>query len=151
MAHPATQVVVNVSTVEMTPENGSTELWLGSHLDTAMHIGMRSITVPEEWLEARRKVVPPMQPTVEKGSMLIRDIRLWHRGTPNRSDKPRTMIAMIHKPSWYAYADSLVFPTSAKPFFEHPVLKTEARFTDDPIDHIQSPSAYDYDGSGPNK
>jgi ectoine hydroxylase-related dioxygenase (phytanoyl-CoA dioxygenase family) len=35
------------------------------------------------------------------GSLLIRDIRMWHRGTPNRSDAARPNLAMVYFRSWF--------------------------------------------------
>jgi ectoine hydroxylase-related dioxygenase (phytanoyl-CoA dioxygenase family) len=31
---------------------------------------------------------------VKKGSIIIRDLRLWHGGKPNLSEDPRVMLAM---------------------------------------------------------
>ena len=47
-----------------------------------------------EIVEARREIRPPMQPTVKKGDIVIRDLRLWHAGMPNETDKERIMIAI---------------------------------------------------------
>lgn len=35
------------------------------------------------------------------GSVLVRDARMWHRGTPNRSTEKRSMLAMVFSRSWY--------------------------------------------------
>ena len=34
------------------------------------------------------------------GSLLVRDMRMWHRGTPNRSEAPRPNIAFIYSRHW---------------------------------------------------
>jgi hypothetical protein len=34
------------------------------------------------------------------GSLLIRDMRMWHRGTPNRSNEPRPNMALIYSRFW---------------------------------------------------
>lgn len=142
-ATPAFALVVNVPMVDMAPENGSTELWPGSHLDTAMPTG-RDIKVPEELLEKRRRIAPPIQPTVKAGSVLIRDIRLWHAGMPNRTERPRPMIAMIHWIGWWRDDERLTFPKGTEEFFAHPDLRTNADFVDGPIDYIHHPQAYDF-------
>jgi ectoine hydroxylase-related dioxygenase (phytanoyl-CoA dioxygenase family) len=36
----------------------------------------------------------PCQPVVKKGSVVVRDLRLWHGGCPNLSEVPRVMLAM---------------------------------------------------------
>ena len=77
--------------------------------------------------------------------MLIRDIRLWHAGMPNRTSAPRPMIAMIHTCQWLATGTPLVFPTGTESFFDHPILTTAARFTGDPIDHVAAPRGFEYE------
>jgi hypothetical protein len=134
-AHPAAQLVVNVPTVDVSAENGATEIWLGTHRDLTVGVG-GDIEVPLDALEARRKEVPPIQPTIRRGSIMIRDIRLWHAGMPNRTAAPRPMIAMIHSISWLGSGNPLEFPTGTESFFDHPKLITAARFSDEPLDHI---------------
>lgn len=140
---PAFGVVVNVPVVTMTPENGSTEVWPGSHKDTSFSIYQGSIRIPEETLEARRKVAPPVQPVVEQGDLLIRDIRLWHAGMPNRTQEPRPMIAMIHWKSWWNDGEPIRMPKGTEEFFQHPVLKTNVRFLDE-VDYLMHNHAYDF-------
>ncbi|MBV9852288.1 MAG: phytanoyl-CoA dioxygenase family protein [Armatimonadetes bacterium] len=144
VATPPFGVVVNVPVVDMTPENGSTEIWPGTHRDTTVFIQHGDIKVPQDKLEARRADVPPLQPVVRAGSVVIRDLRLWHAGMPNHTDQPRPMIAMIHWVSWWGDGEPLVFPKSEEAFFHHPVLRTIARFTDEPIDYIRHGTAYDF-------
>lgn len=50
------------------------------------------------------------------------------------------MIAMIH---WWSNDEPVLFPKGTEPFFEHPELKTNARFVDGPIDYIRHNEAYD--------
>jgi ectoine hydroxylase-related dioxygenase (phytanoyl-CoA dioxygenase family) len=143
VAHPPVYLIVNVPTVNMSAENGSTEIWPGTHRDLSAAAG-KDIKITPDVLEARRAVVPPLQPTVRRGSILIRDGRLWHAGMPNRTDNPRPMIAMMHQPGWIGSGDPLRFPKGTEAFFQHPLLHTAARFLDEPIDHISSPSGYEY-------
>ncbi len=136
--------VVNVPVVDMTPENGSTELWPGTHHDTTISSSRGDIKVPESALERWRELRPPVQPAVRCGGVLIRDIRLWHRGMPNRTSTPRPMIAMIHWISWWNDKERIAFPTATEPFFQHPDLKTNATFVDGPIDYLRNNAAYDF-------
>jgi len=140
-ATPAFGLVVNLPLVDMSPENGSTEIWPGTHRDTTVSLHS-PLTVPEAALARWRDRITPIQPVVSAGSLLIRDIRLWHAGMPNRTDTPRPMIAMIHWTGWYGYAETLRFPKGTEPIFAHPVLKTVAEFVERPIDYIQAPQAY---------
>lgn len=84
----------------MTPENGSTEVWLGTHLNTGIHVqegsqGERaSGRIKTEALEERRQVRRPCQPVVPKGAIVVRDLRLWHAGVGNRTEDIRVMLAM---------------------------------------------------------
>jgi ectoine hydroxylase-related dioxygenase (phytanoyl-CoA dioxygenase family) len=92
--------VVNVSLITMTPENGSTEVWLGTHANTGLHVQegrhseRASGRIRQEDLDNRRTIRPPCQPIVPKGSIVVRDLRLWHAGMGNRTDTIRVMLAM---------------------------------------------------------
>lgn len=134
VAHPTTEVVVNVSPQETTEENGSVELWPGSHLVVSGH----GIEAEEE--EARRKIAPPIRGNAKKGGILIRDMRLWHRGVPNLSDKPRHMIAMIYRVSWLKSDRKLKYKTGCEAAFENSELDHNAEFLD-----FVDPKIDDYD------
>jgi len=143
VATPAFNLVINVPVVDMNPENGSTEIWPGTHKDTTVAIH-DDIKISAGALAKWRERVTPFQPTISAGSVLIRDIRLWHAGMPNRTDNPRPMIAMIHGVSWWGYAGTLKFPKGTESLFEHPDLRTNAEFVEGPIDYIRAPQAYEY-------
>ena len=103
-AHPTHPfaLVVNVPLIKFTPENGSTEIWLGTHsgdlaglqVQEGAHGERASGRIKEDLLEQRRQLRGPIQPVIEKGSIVIRDLRLWHAGMPNWTDKIRVMLAM---------------------------------------------------------
>jgi ectoine hydroxylase-related dioxygenase (phytanoyl-CoA dioxygenase family) len=84
---PPTQVVVNIPLTDFTPENGSTELWPGTH------------RVPDldpsdgEKLEERAETMPSLRANMPAGSVVVRDMRMWHRGMPNTTDDLRIMLA----------------------------------------------------------
>ena len=143
-ATPAFGLVVNVPVVDMTPENGSTELWPGTHLDTTRSIDETDIKLGPEEESKRRAAVAPLQPCVPAGSVLIRDLRLWHRGMPNRTDTPRPMIAMIHWVRWWHSGKSLLFPKGTEELFAGSPLKTVTQFVEGPIDYISRNGKYDY-------
>jgi ectoine hydroxylase-related dioxygenase (phytanoyl-CoA dioxygenase family) len=95
---PISQVIVNIPLIDFTLENGATEVWPGSHLIVD--------ELPEdgEALEERAKSLPSVRTTVAAGSIILRDMRTWHRGMPNRTDEIRTMLAMIYdRPFLNAY------------------------------------------------
>ncbi|KAK2614640.1 hypothetical protein N8I77_001448 [Diaporthe amygdali] len=104
-SHPFA-LVINIPLVTMTPENGSTELWLGTHTadvsaQEGKHGDRASGRIKESLLADRRGVRGPSQPDVRKGSIVLRDLRLWHAGMPNMSEEVRVMLAMIHFAPWY--------------------------------------------------
>ena len=100
-------LVVNIPLVDMTPENGSTEIWLGTHslsnvnAQEGAHGERASGRINVNILEDRRRERPPSQPVVKKGSIILRDLRLWHAGKPNFSSDTRVMLALIHFAGWY--------------------------------------------------
>ena len=88
----------------------------------------------------------PLQPTVPAGSVLIRDMRLWHRGMPNLTGQPRPMIAMIHWVRWWHTDKPLLFPRGTEELFADSPLETVAEFVDGRIDYISRKRKYDYPG-----
>ena len=106
-AHPTHPfaLVVNVPLITFTPENGSTEIWLGTHtgdllglqVQDGAHGERASGRIKENLLEQRRETRGPSQPVIGKGSIVIRDLRLWHAGMPNMTDDVRVMIAMSRR------------------------------------------------------
>ena len=146
VATPAYGMVVNVPVVDATPANGSTELWPGTHLDTTRALNDGDIKLPPAIEERLRDECKPLQPNVPAGSVLIRDMRLWHRGMPNLTDQPRPMIAMIHWVRWWHTGKPLLFPKGTEELFADSALETVAEFVDGPIDYISRNRKYDYSG-----
>ncbi|KIW68458.1 hypothetical protein PV04_04401 [Phialophora macrospora] len=98
-------VVANVYTCDASAANGSTEIWLGTH-----HFNTEAQTPPgpkgethitDEYVEERKRTLPGINPTVKKGSILFRDMRLWHAGVCNTSDDIRYMIALGFSAGWW--------------------------------------------------
>lgn len=143
VATPAYALVVNIPLVDMSAANGSTEIWPGTHLDTSIGMQAGDIKVSPEKQDAQRQIAPPIQPEVSAGSVLIRDIRMWHAGMPNPSDQPRPMIAMIHWVGWWHAGERPKFPIETRAFFEHPVLFTNAEFVEGSIDYLGHNEAFD--------
>ena len=115
----------------------STTLWL--LLTTAVPEQTKSW--PEALVAKRRETVPPIQPSMRVGSVLIRDTRLWHNGMPNHTNTPRPMIAMIHWIHWWSDKNPIPFAQGAEAFFTHPDLKTNAVFVTEPVDYIHRNAA----------
>ncbi len=148
LAHPtpAFGLVVNIPVVDMGPDNGATELWPGTHLDTTYSVHDGSLRIPESVLEARREIRPPLQPTVKRGSVVLRDIRLWHAGMPNHTQTPRPMIALIHWAGWWSASEKIRFPrdSGVEEIIAHKQLRTVVEWVSpDELDHTRHNAAYD--------
>ncbi|KAL3477444.1 hypothetical protein BJX99DRAFT_269853 [Aspergillus californicus] len=110
---------ININLVETTPENGATEVWLGSHTDTTKDVLDKQYAhkqVKAELLDERRDMGKgAVQPErLPKGSLVIRDMRLWHAGRPNRTEEPRVMLVTILFPHWYRSNQKIILPESLK-------------------------------------
>ena len=87
---PPHTVVVNIMLVDFTVENGATEVWPGSHLIVD---GPEDRGVP---LEVRARALPSVRTVVPAGSLVVRDLRMWHRGMPNQTDIIRSMLSIVY-------------------------------------------------------
>ena len=141
-AAPAHSLTINIPLVDVTEDNGALELWPGTHLD--VRSGARvgdGLLVPEEWLEARRREVPPVRVPVPKGALLLRDGRVWHCGTTNTTPEPRPMLAMVYS-AWWFRALPIDFHTDAQPVLEAAGVRVTARYRDE-FDHLAWPPDWD--------
>ena len=141
-ATPPWQLVVNIPTDDCTLDNGAIELWPGTHQV------VRPQTPPDAETEAaRRQTHPPIRAVSRRGDILLRDGRLWHRGVPNQSDKPRQMIALIHSAAWAA-GELLTFETGCEAVLHNPQLSVRAEYTTKPIDYLFGPSRRLFEARG---
>ncbi|KAL9624634.1 MAG: hypothetical protein Q9160_001299 [Pyrenula sp. 1 TL-2023] len=99
---------ININLVDVSPENGSTEFWLGSHL-AARKLTPQGI-VNSNRLKGETQTYSPVQLTLPKGSLIIRDLRIWHAGMPNSIDEVRIMLIGIQFPHWYRSEQKIVLP-----------------------------------------
>ena len=143
VAHPAHNIVVNVPVVDVDAQNGSTEIWPGTHLDISEHLHEGTIRVFDEVLEKRRAICPPIQPTIKRGGVVIRDMRLWHAGMPNLTQNPRPMIAMIHQTAWLP-CGKLTFAKGSEAIFADSDLSTPADFVEGEIEYLNRHGVYDF-------
>jgi ectoine hydroxylase-related dioxygenase (phytanoyl-CoA dioxygenase family) len=119
---------LNIPLVDFREDNGPTEVWPRTHLladfplleqkRDELRVGNGQLTVTTETgrpvsilaSEFRNSGVQdfasglPGQPVLmPAGSFLLRDPRMWHRGTPNRSSEPRPMLSLAYGRSWYRF------------------------------------------------
>ena len=139
---PTSSVVVDIPAGPMNTENGSIQIWPGTHLVRPPEGGPR---VPEEFETARRATEGPIQPETQPGDVLIRDTRLWHRGVPNRSDRPRHMIALIVSDGRLPERGKLDFQKGCEGALEGHTVDSNANYTDQPIDYLFAPTRRIYE------
>ena len=140
---------ININLVDTSPENGSTEIWPGSHHVSSQEVHPEPqnkddhfLVVQPKLVEERRRHSPPIQPRTKKGSIVIRDLRLWHAGMPNRTDAPRVMLAFVAQPSWFQGRSSIVLPKNVRNMVEGWAqdengygFEYEAEYVDGEVDH----------------
>lgn len=93
---PPYMIVLNILLVDVTQENGATEIWPGGTHYTPLP--NNRIATLKQNMESKRAEMPA-------GSIMMRDARMWHNGTPNHSDKPRPMLAMTYQRPWFGGGD----------------------------------------------
>jgi ectoine hydroxylase-related dioxygenase (phytanoyl-CoA dioxygenase family) len=88
---PPYSIVVNIPLIDVTLEHGPVEIWPGgTHLMPGnLDMKMLAPTMHSELV------------TMPAGSVLVRDMRMWHRGTPNRSSEIRPHLALVYSRFWY--------------------------------------------------
>lgn len=120
---PPTHLVFNIPLTNFTEENGSTEVWPGTHLivDRASADGKMST------LEERAKDLASQRTNIPTGSIVVRDMRMWHRGVPNNSQEVRTMLAIVYERGWLRAGKPVeipretwkAWPEEAREIFRH--------------------------------
>ncbi|KAL6242003.1 hypothetical protein RBB50_010914 [Rhinocladiella similis] len=137
---------INVNLIDTSAENGATEIWLGSHTDSDQYTTSenREDGVRKDLLEERRKISPPLQPSLPKGSLIIRDFRLWHAGMPNTTDQPRVMLVAIHFPAWYRSNQKFVLPKALQGKINWGRLVPCVEWVDEDYDYLQGKHDHDF-------
>ena len=117
---PVYSVVLNTPLVDFTEENGPLEIWPG---------GTHMIAGPRD-LERMAAKMPSVRLLPKTGSILLRDARMWHRGTPSRGPRSRPNVALVYSRGWFRFeshpyrmkiprAAYESFPDSLKPMFRY--------------------------------
>jgi hypothetical protein len=132
---------INIPLCDMSAENGSTEIWPGSHRDSNInqHSGEGHLIIQSSLVAERRKHSPPVQPSSRRGSLIIRDIRLWHAGMPNHTPAPRIMLAFVLQPKWFLAHSKVLIPEKARAVVEgwqrETGLEYAAQWVEGDVDH----------------
>jgi len=90
LAVPTYNIGFNIPLVDFRTDNGPIEIWPGGTHLTPSGVNMTELAP----LMHSAEVLMPA------GSLLIRDMRMWHRGTPNRSDEVRPNMALLYAQFW---------------------------------------------------
>ena len=106
---------VNIPIMHCGLHNGPTEVWPGgSHFWRSdkffkfnLHPFIQDDVNPA--VEAFASHIPSKLIELHPGDLLIRDPGMWHRGTPNPTDEPRTMLTIgyFRKDFYFEYGDPL--------------------------------------------
>lgn len=104
LALPPTLLVIHIPLVDCTEENGSTEVWPGTHLIPDPD---PEATTPDR-LAARAAQMPSLRTNMPAGSIVVRDMRVWHRGMPNRTQTNRTMLSIVYFRQLHRFPTHLV-------------------------------------------
>lgn len=87
---PPYQLAVNFPLVDVTPEHGPLEYAPGTHMMSKAE-GMAKVASGE---------IPLERVLMQRGDVMIRDVRHIHRGTPNRTETPRPMVVIGYSRRW---------------------------------------------------
>ncbi len=88
---PTPFIVVNFPMIDFTEENGATRFVPGTQRTRAP---MPSLEQEPEWIRRNLLCAPA-------GTALIRDVRCWHGGMPNRSKQIRPMTSVGYHAPWF--------------------------------------------------
>jgi ectoine hydroxylase-related dioxygenase (phytanoyl-CoA dioxygenase family) len=101
--------IVNVPLTRCSRRNGPLEVWpTGSHLWSPDLLSGHGLSDEVQdgsnpGLEELARRIPSQRLLLEPGSLLIRDPGMLHRGTPNLTRKPRTMLTLCYLRRDYDY------------------------------------------------
>ncbi len=119
---------LNVPLVDFREDNGPIEVWPRTHLVSdfqlleqqrdELQVGNGQLTITTDSGRPASVLASALRDTgvqqfadglagqpvlMPAGSFLVRDPRMWHRGTPNRSAAARPMLSLAYGRSWYRF------------------------------------------------
>jgi ectoine hydroxylase-related dioxygenase (phytanoyl-CoA dioxygenase family) len=151
-------LVANYYLIDTCSMNGGTEVWVGSHRDTSLadHVDSRDTpgglsSIKPELVKERLDILPPVQISVNAGDLVLRDVRLWHAGMPNRTNVPRIMLAFLIFPWWYQAPMKIALPLAAQSLVQKWTKETGLEFEVDWLKEDESPSKFFVTTASANK
>ena len=106
---PPYMIELNIPLVDFRDDNGPLEVWPRTHLLADFDLsdaGALQRSAEEERKQSLERFAEHLQPVrvlMPAGSLLLRDPRMWHRGSPNWSDAPRPMLSIAYNRPWYRF------------------------------------------------
>lgn len=105
--------IVNVPVMECGLHNGPIEVWPGgSHMWTSDLLERYGLSLDLQDsrnapVERVAEYFPSIKLAMQPGEIFIRDLAMWHRGTPNPTDQQRTMLTLgyFRRDHFYGYGD----------------------------------------------
>ena len=123
---PVPRVVCNFLTIDFTAINGPTRQIPGTQHSREM---MPTLAAEPEWMKLSTVCPAPA------GSVLIRDVRAWHGGTPNLSNEVRAIPNVEYFAPWYREQTTPCMPREIfNRLSEHGRQLCQYIVTDEPLD-----------------
>ncbi|WP_101786720.1 phytanoyl-CoA dioxygenase family protein [Nonomuraea indica] len=134
LTHPPFMLAVNIALVDTGDDNGSIEVWPGTHVLASPEVYRHgSLCVREELLAGRRAVRPPERVAMRPGDVLVRDVRLWHRGTRNTSGTARPMLWLLLAAPWLRAEPSVLLEAGVRGEVEALPVEVAAEYARHPV------------------
>lgn len=146
---------INIPVTGFTRENGATLNYPGTHLVPVEGLlkepydpgHLVNIPPTNEMLARQAAVRPPEPMVLDPGDLVLRDIRLWHGGMPNRTDQRRLLLLLFVIDPDYLEGDEcgvrgFEVEEGSQDFWQHPTLRTETFVLPKPIDYLKTDMSY---------
>lgn len=136
-SHPPYVIAVNTAVIDVDDSNGSMEVWDGSHLITAPPVRAEgSLILDDHVVETPHFRHIASRISLRSGDVLLRDMRLWHRGMENPSALPRPMMWSLMAAEWYRGGTRARLPTGARAKLAACEALATVDWVDDKIDYL---------------
>ena len=131
--HPPYILAVNNAVVDIDDANGAMEIWDSSHGDLQPPYQPSTLCLIEE---AARGRYPAMRVPMRAGDVLIRDMRLWHRGRENSTAAPRPMMWSLLAAEWYSGGTTARLPQGSREALSTCGVHDRVDWVPDDIDYL---------------
>ncbi len=127
---PTITVSCSIALFDITAERGATEIYPGTHRETAVANWPRG-----ERVESHPDLIahwgPPDRMTIPAGGICFRDPRMWHRGVPNHGETARPMIALTYHSGLAKHWRGLLVPQMSEEEQQRCAADPSLRLMDD--------------------